>query len=43
MQWFLRTPRGVEEPPYHEPELYFYQGEFIRKVAAPDFLRMALA
>jgi len=37
MQWFLRTPRGVEEPPYREPELYFYQGEFIRKVAAPDF------
>jgi hypothetical protein len=28
---------SVEEPPYREPELYFYQGEFIRKVAAPDF------
>jgi hypothetical protein len=30
-------PRGVEKPPYHEPELYIYQGKFIRKVAAPDF------
>jgi hypothetical protein len=29
--------RGVEEPPYHEPELYFYHGEFVRKVAAQDF------
>jgi len=35
----IPTPaaRGVEEPPYHEPELYFYHGEFVRKVAAQDF------
>jgi hypothetical protein len=28
---------SVEEPPYREPGLCFYQGKFIRKVAAPDF------
>jgi hypothetical protein len=28
---------SVEEPSYWKPELYFYQGKFIRKVAAPDF------
>jgi hypothetical protein len=33
----ISAPRGVEEPSYWKPELYFYQGKFIRKVAAPDF------